>query len=128
LQKARQISKQAAETFKVTQVLDGKRNPQLEALLRPTAESLAEEIRRTLSLYGAMASEEGIRTVYVSGGGAKVPGLCPVLAQILGVPVQVADPFRGFRVNKKIDPEYLAESAPLLAVGVGLAIRRPGDK
>jgi len=100
----------------------------LEALLRPTAESLAEEIRRTLSLYGVMASEESIRTIYLSGGGAKVPGLCPVLEQSLGVPVQIADPFRGFRVGKHIDKDYLAESAPLLAVGVGLAIRRPGDK
>jgi hypothetical protein len=31
-------------------------------------------------------------------------------------------------LDKKIDRTYLAESASQLGIGVGLAIRRPGDK
>lgn len=123
-----QISTEAAETFKVTGLLEGKRNADLEAYLRPTCESLAEEIRRTLSLYGAMASEDGIQAIYVSGGSAKIPGLCALLEERLEVPVRLTEPFRGFTVDKKIDKAYLTESAPLLAVGAGLSIRRPGDK
>jgi Tfp pilus assembly PilM family ATPase len=46
----------------------------------------------------------------------------------LGVPVQLAEPFRNFRASKNIDNGSLAEMAPLLGVAVGLAIRRPDDK
>lgn len=128
LKRGLQISTEAAETFKVTGLLEGKKNADLEAYLRPTCESLAEEIRRTLSLYGAIASEDGIQAIYVSGGSAKIPGLCALLEERLGVPVRLTEPFRGFTVDKKIDKAYLTESAPLLAVGAGLSIRRPGDK
>jgi len=123
-----QVSNEAAEALKITGVLEGKKYPELDALLRPVAEAFAEDIRRTLSLYGGVASEEGIRTIYVTGGGAKVGGLCEVLEEKLGVPVQLADTFRGFRVADKIDKTYLGESASQLGVGVGLAVRRPGDK
>jgi len=123
-----QLSDEVAEMLKTTGVLDGKEHPDLDAILRPTAETLAEEIRRTLSLYGAVANEEGIRTIYLSGGSANVPGLTKVLEDKLGVPVKLVDPFRGFQVGKNIDPAYLTKLAPQLGVGVGLAIRRPGDK
>jgi type IV pilus assembly protein PilM len=117
-----------AETFKTTGVLDGKRNAHLERLLKPRCDSLANEITQTLSLYGAMAVEEGIHNIYLSGGSAKVPGLCAVLEKRLGVPVQLSEPFRSFSVAKNIDMDYLTESALTLAVGAGLSVRRPGDK
>jgi type IV pilus assembly protein PilM len=121
------ISAEAAETLK-TGNLDRTKAADVEALVRATSETLAEEIRRTLSLYGAVATDEGIRTIYVSGGSAKIPGLGQVLEERLGIPVQLAEPFRGFRLGKNIDKMELADMAPQLAVGVGLAIRRPGDK
>jgi type IV pilus assembly protein PilM len=128
LLRATQVSAEDAEAFKVTGVLDGKKGSALEALLRPTAESLAGDIQRTLSLYGAIASEEGIRTIYLTGGGAKVAGLTSVMEETLRVPVQLAEPFRNFRISKNIDRAFLTEVEPLLGVAVGLAIRRPGDK
>jgi len=128
LHRALEISHEEAETLKISGMLKGKKFPDLEGLLRPVAESLAEDIRRTLTLYGGVASEEGIRTIYISGGGAKIHGLREVLHEKLGVPVQVADPFRELRFENNIEQAYLSESAPQLAVGVGLAIRRPGDK
>ncbi len=128
LMQALQISYDQAETFKVTGLLEGKKDADLEALLKPTCGSLAEEVSRTLSLYAGVAAEEGIHSIYVSGGGARIPGLCSLLGGRLGVPVQLAEPFRGFSVARNVDKDYLAESALVLAVGVGLCIRRPGDK
>jgi Tfp pilus assembly PilM family ATPase len=55
-------------------------------------------------------------------------GLSGVLEEKLGVPVKIADPFRGFKLDKKVDAEFLKEAASQYGVGVGLAIRRPGDK
>lgn len=128
LRRALQISEEDAETLKVAGKMNGNKETDPEVLLRPVAESLAEDIQRTLSLYGAIASEEGIRKIYLTGGGAKVLGLTSVMEERLGVPVQLADPLRNFRVSKNLNREALAEMAPLLGVAVGLAIRRPGDK
>jgi type IV pilus assembly protein PilM len=128
LRRSLQLPSEAAETLKITGKLNGEEYVEVEELLRPTSESLAEDIRRTLSLYGAIAAEDGIRTIYLSGGGARLRGLGSVLEEKLGVPVKLADPFRGFKFDKKVNVEYLQESASQFGVGVGLAIRRPGDK
>ncbi len=122
------ISSGQAEDLKITGLLEGKEDVNLESLLQPTCISLAEEISRTLSLYGTMAGEEGIHSIYLSGGSAKAAGLCQVLKDKPGVPVELSEPFRGFNVAKNIDRDYLNESALALAVGAGLAIRRHGDK
>jgi Tfp pilus assembly PilM family ATPase len=50
------------------------------------------------------------------------------MAERLGVPVQLAEPVRNFRVSKNLNKAALEEVAPLLGVAVGLAIRRPGDE
>lgn len=128
LMKSLQISYDQAESFKITGLLEGKKNTDLEELLKPTCQSLAEELGRTLSLYGGIGAEEGISSIYLSGGSAKVPGFCPLLEQKMGVPVRLSEPFRGFSVDRSIDKDYLSESALVLAVGAGLSIRRPGDK
>jgi type IV pilus assembly protein PilM len=121
---------EAAEAFKMTGLLEGKKGINLESTLRPTSDELAEEIRRTVSLYGAVPSEDGdgLKTIYLSGGGAKLIGLRALLEERMGVPVRLSEPFRGFNVNKNIDRDYLLESAPYFAVGAGLSIRRPADK
>jgi type IV pilus assembly protein PilM len=128
LAKALRVSYDQAEAFKITGLLEGKKGAALEPLLKPSCESLAEELKRTLSLYGGIGAEEGIHGIYLSGGSAKVPGLCPLLEQRVGVPVHLSEPFRGFTVDKTIDKDYLAESGLVLAVGAGLSIRRLGDK
>jgi type IV pilus assembly protein PilM len=124
------IGIEAAEAFKTTGLLDGKRDLDLESALRPSSEELAKEIRRTVSLYGAMHSDDGdgLKTIFLSGGGAKVAGLRVLLEEHMRVPVRMSEPFRGFEVGRNIDREYLLESAPYFAVGAGLSIRRPGDR
>jgi type IV pilus assembly protein PilM len=123
-----QLSYDQAETLKVTGQPEGKKGADMEVLLKPTSDYLAAEIGRTLSLYRAMADEEGIHKIYLSGGSAKVPGLSAILGARLGVEVELIDPFRGFSLARNVDKDYLADSGPALAVGAGLAIRRPGDK
>lgn len=128
LRRAMQISDEEAEAFKVAGRMNGDKASDLQALLKPAAQSLAEDIQRNLSLYGAIASEEGIRNIFLTGGGAKVVGLTSVMEETLKVPVQLAEPLRNFRVSKNLNKTSLEEVAPLLGVAIGLAIRRPGDK
>jgi type IV pilus assembly protein PilM len=128
LRRQMQISGEEAENLKLTGLLQAKNGSDVEGLLRPAAESFAEDVQRTLSLYGAIASEDGIRNIYLTGGGAKLNGLTSVMRERLGVPVELAEPCRNFRLNKNVDKALLTELAPLLGVAVGLAIRRIGDK
>ena len=120
----------AAEAFKLTGVAEGNPNLNLAELVQPTADELAEEIRRTVSLYGAVPSDEGdgLKILFLSGGGAKLAGLRVLLEQRMDVPVRLSEPFRSFTVGKNIDREYLLEAAPSFAVAAGLSIRRPGDR
>ncbi len=124
------IGIEAAEAFKTTGLLDGKKDLDLESTLRPTSEELAGEIRRTVSLYGALPSDEGdgLKTIFLSGGGAKLAGLRVLLEEHMRVPVRMSEPFRGFDIGRNIDREFLLESAPYFAVAAGLSIRRPGDR
>src|SRR5688500_17144802 len=79
LMESLKVSYDEAATLKITSILEGKKSPDMASLLKPTCVSLAEEISHTLSLYGTMAGEEGVHTIYLSGGSAKVIGLAPVL-------------------------------------------------
>nr|ABB43054.1 PilM [Myxococcus xanthus DK 1622] len=67
--------------------------------------------------------------VYLSGGTAKIPALFKTIEARTGVPVEILNPFRKIEVdNRKFDPAFVMDVAPMAAVAVGLALRRPGDK
>jgi type IV pilus assembly protein PilM len=129
---ARELSLEveAAEAFKTTGKLDGNKQGVFEATLRSTSEELADEVRRTVSLYGAVPSEDGdgLKAIYLSGGGAKLAGLRAMLEERMSVPTRLSEPFRAFNVHRSIDRNYLLDAAPYFAVGAGLSIRRPGDR
>lgn len=124
------VAVETAEAFKTTGMLEGRRELDFETTLRPTSEELAEEIRRTVSLYGAVPSEDndGLKAIYLSGGGAKLAGLRAMLEERMGVAARLSEPFRAFQVHRSIDRNYLLEAAPYFAVGAGLSIRRPSDR
>ncbi|HEU4341551.1 MAG TPA: type IV pilus assembly protein PilM [Candidatus Binatia bacterium] len=130
LKKELNISDESAENLKLTGALGGKKTTDVKLMLQPMIEELTGEIRRTVTLYGSVGSEdgEGLKTIYLSGGSAKLPGLESMLQEKMGVPAILAEPFRGFTINRKIDRSHLVETAPLFAVAAGLSIRRPGDK
>ncbi|HEX9135908.1 MAG TPA: pilus assembly protein PilM, partial [Nitrospirota bacterium] len=67
--------------------------------------------------------------VLVSGGCARIGNFIKTLSERLEVPVEVSNPFKNVKIDRKrFDTALIAESAPLCAVAVGLAIRRPGDR
>jgi type IV pilus assembly protein PilM len=96
------------------------------------SEEIGEEIQRSFEFFrttAATAADEVIDSMVISGGCAKIKGLDRFLSKRLGLPVSVADPFRGLYYSDKLfDPDYLHDMAPVAAVSVGLALRRMHDR
>jgi len=127
IQKQLGISGHEAESSKML-ANESNNIPLLDVLVKVN-ETIIQEIRRSLDFYNSTASDDRITTIYVSGGGAKVYKLIEMITEKTGLPVEKINPFAKLKYNEKdFDPEYLQEIGPLMAVPVGLAIRRVGDK
>jgi len=84
-------------------------------------------VQRTFDYFASTAESERIGKIVLAGGCAQLPGLNEYLASNWGIPVELARPFE--RID--VAPTYAEEAAamaPALAVAVGLALRRSGDK
>ena len=101
---------------------------QIEPILQPVKEFLAEEIHRALSFFWTAATDEQISAILLSGGTSRVPGLVSLLSERLEVPVQVVNPLTKVRLAHDVDRAALEKDAPAFAIAVGLGVRRPGDK
>jgi len=128
IQKQLGVSANDAETMKMLAVQQ--QSGPLAEVINRVNETLSQEIRRSVDFYNSTApGEERIVRISMCGGCSKMSGLKEAVAAKLGVDVELLNPFERIRFNEKdFDPEYLQEIAPLMAVGVGLAIRRVGDK
>lgn len=101
---------------------------QVLPLLVSVSEELRGELQRSLEFFRSTMVDEPIQKMVLSGGCARIKGLDQLLSRRLGLPVEVANPFRNIHYSGKLfDPEYLQEMAPVAAVGVGLATRRLDD-
>jgi type IV pilus assembly protein PilM len=101
---------------------------QIEPVLQPVKEFLAEEIHRALSFFWTAATDESISSIYLSGGAAQVPGLVGLLTERLEVPVHLANPLANVTLARGLDRARLDREASSYAVAIGLGVRRPGDK
>jgi type IV pilus assembly protein PilM len=101
----------------------------VERVMGQVAEQVAGEIQRSLDFYAGTAAEAHFSRVFLSGGTAKVPALFRTIESRVGVPVEIVNPFKNIEIdNKRFDPDFIMDVAPMAAVAVGLALRRPGDK
>ena len=97
--------------------------PALEAVSR----ELSLEVQRTFDYFASTAESERIGKIVLSGGCARLPGLDEFLSSSWGIPVELVRPFQKIKFDRARGAE-LAAAGPVLAVAVGLAMRRPRDK
>jgi len=127
IQKQMGVSSDDAESMKL--LAHETNNAALLDVLAKVNETITQEIRRSLDFYNSTANDDRITKIYVCGGCSKVYGLVGAISEKLSLPVDLLNPFNRLKYNEKeFDPEYLQEIGPLMAVTVGLAIRRVGDK
>ncbi len=97
---------------------------QISEVIVPVLGELATEIRRSLDFYQRQHRGEPIDHMILTGGTALVEGLAQFMADEVGVPAEVGDPFAYIDVSAAADrSEELRQISPMMAISVGLAIR-----
>jgi type IV pilus assembly protein PilM len=117
-----------AEAAKTGRTVPGMDSALVETVVSSVTELIVEEIQRSLSFFWTAATDEPLGGIILSGGTAKTPGLAAQLTQRLQCAVEVANPFRRLYLERGVDRELVETCGSALAVTVGLATRRPGDK
>jgi type IV pilus assembly protein PilM len=93
------------------------------------AEPICSEIERSVDYFRSTYGGEYLKRILLSGGTARIPGLVNDLTQRLGVEAERANPFKKIGYDAKaLSQATIEEIAPIAAVGVGLALRKVGDK
>jgi type IV pilus assembly protein PilM len=129
IQRQIHIDYDEAEKIKVGAKMDMTSQPVIQNVLKAASESLALEIANSLDFFQSTATSEKITKLYLSGGGSKIKDFDVIVQQQIGIPVEIVNPFRKIEYDEKnFDVEYLREVGPTMAVGVGLASRKVGDK
>lgn len=129
LQKGLGLNYEQAETMKTGGTVQGHDVAEARPVFEMVNGELAGELRRSFEFYRSSMQGDAIDRVVLSGGCARLPDLPSYLSHALELPVEIANPLRDVTANpKKFDPEYLSFIAPQMAVGVGLALREPGDQ
>jgi type IV pilus assembly protein PilM len=116
-----------AEGVKLMGKAEGRQREETERVIAIASGQLFDEIQRAFSFFWTDPGDH-ITSIYLSGGTAQIPSLAPAMSERLQVPVEVADPFRLLTISRQANQDFILQHSPTLAVSVGLATRRPGDK
>jgi len=98
--------------------------PDLRRFVEQSADEVAVGVERASAFLMTRQSGEGIGTIYLSGGGARIPGMLDALASRMNVETRQVNPFErtpvqpGAAVNLNLE-----EAAPMLLLPLGLALR-----
>ena len=102
---------------------------EVQEILGRITEALLNEVQRSLEFFAATSGDQRINKVVLCGGCSCLPGLVEKTEERLGIPVELADPFRKVTADpSRWKPDYLRGIAPFMGVSMGLAIRRVGDQ
>jgi type IV pilus assembly protein PilM len=99
--------------------LEGK----IRAVALPVFESITDELRKAMTLFAEDTGGKAVELLILSGGGANLPGMAEELTKVLGVEVQVAQPFINIDVTKIQAPFNLNVEGCRFSLAVGLSLR-----
>ena len=98
-----------------------------ETLLDPFKQMLAEQVGHALQFFFSsdhfVTGRYTVDNLVLIGGGAMLPGLDRVVADVLGITTMIANPFKNMGSATRVNSSALLRDAPLLAIAGGLALR-----
>ncbi len=122
LQRERGLTAEEAE-----EVVQG-RNPMddLQIFVERGVEEVAVGVERAAAFLMTRDAGESLGRIFLSGGGARIPGLAETLGRRMGIETEVANPFQRIPVRPDAATGLnLDETAPMLQLPLGLALRKP---
>jgi type IV pilus assembly protein PilM len=118
------IDFEEAEGLKIGSIQDEEKRGEIEDIFSTTCTQWILEIKKAIDLYHSNHPDHPLKRLILSGGGAKVSGLIDFLAQETNLHVELFNPFLNMSSNrKKIDPDYLEDIGPEMAIAAGIALR-----
>jgi len=107
-------------------VLQGRTDPSaLRALIDERVDELAMAVERAAAFIVAQSGGDGVRRVYLAGGGAGINGLVDALASRMSVSAEVATPLKRVAVRPEVmESVPMEQLAPMLMLPIGLALRQ----
>lgn len=128
LQREFNLSFDQAELLKRGEAVGAHSPADARRVLDGVSEEMANEIQKTFDFFSATSSEGAVDELVLSGGCSLTTNLLETLRERFGVPTELLNPFRKVSFKESdFNREWLESIAPMLAVSVGLAIRRVGD-
>lgn len=105
----------------------GIKETELEGKIRvaalPVFNSIADEVRKAMALFSEDNGGKPVELLILTGGGANLPGMAEELTKLLGVEVQVAQPFVNIDISKTNMPFNLNTEGCRFGLAVGLSLR-----
>jgi type IV pilus assembly protein PilM len=95
---------------------------------RPVLRAVMLEIQKTFDFFKATAASDKIDRIMLSGGASRAEGFTEMLTERFEAPVESFDPFKKVTFDSKRFKTESSDIAPTVAVAVGLALRRVGDR
>ena len=128
IQKHLHVDYEEAEALKVGAKIDDSKLKAIGNILKTASDDFASEVAQSMD-YFQKTSSQNLDKLFISGGCAKIDGLRKTIEAQTSVSVEVIVPFQNIEITKKdLTLDYINDISPLMAVGVGLASRRVGDR
>ena len=124
-----EVDFETAESLKMGEEVGGISPQLIDPLKQGFLEELTAEIQKSFDYFRTTNEEGEILKIYLSGGCAKLEGLSDFLAKRLEIEVEIINPFKNIFIDEShFDLDYINFIAPMMSVGVGLALRRINDR
>jgi type IV pilus assembly protein PilM len=128
LQREFNLSFDQSEALKRGQQVDRYGPNDARPVLDTVSAEMAGEIRKTFDFFSATASEGPVDELMLSGGCSLTPNLQQVLRDRFEVTTELMNPLRRVHFKESdFDASWLQSIGPMMAVSLGLAIRKAGD-
>ena len=104
--------------------LQGGQSDEILKAIHSVSDELGMAIERSFSYLSSSGEATSVDQIYLSGGGAQIPGLKKYLEEKLSTPVDVANPLQNLAVDADAVGAEQVAVGPSLMVAIGLATRK----
>ena len=92
-------------------------------VLEPFRQNMVDQVQRLLQYFHATRPHDSIDQIFLGGGCASISGVDRMLQDATGTPVEIANPYRGVPLGRRVSRERFLNDAPSTLTAFGLALR-----